>query len=52
MPIRHEVEGRLARIILDRPPLNILDIDHRKQLADAVEQSGDASVVVIMGTKW
>lgn len=47
MPIRHEAEGRLARIILDQPPLNILDIDHLKQLADAVEQSGDASVIVL-----
>ena len=45
--IRHEVEGRLARIILDQPPLNILNIDHLKQLADAVEHCADASVIVL-----
>ena len=45
--IRHEVKGRLARIILDQPPLNILDIDHLKQLADAVEHCANASVIVL-----
>ena len=47
MPIKTEICGRLARITLARPPLNILDIEHLRQLADAVEECREATVLVI-----
>jgi len=47
LTIRLEIKGRLARIILDRPPLNILDLDHLAALADRVEESKHAAVIVI-----
>ena len=47
MPIKTEIKGRLARITLARPPLNILDIEHLRQLADAVEECREATVLVI-----
>ena len=47
MSIQLVREGRLARIILDRPPLNILDLAHLDQLADCVAQARGASIVVL-----
>ncbi len=49
MPIRVAVEGRLARITLARPPLNILDQAHLDLLAAAVDSGGvrGAAVVVL-----
>ena len=40
-------EGRLARIILDRPPLNILDLDHLEQLEQRLQEARDASIIVL-----
>ena len=47
MPVHFDKKGRLARITLARPPLNILDVAHLDQLADAAEQIGDAAVCVV-----
>ena len=47
MSVRLESEGRLARIILDRPPLNILDLDHLEQLGARLREANDASVIVL-----
>ena len=48
MPIQTEFLGRLARITLARPPLNILDLDHLSQLVDAVTDCQDESVAVVV----
>jgi cyclohexa-1,5-dienecarbonyl-CoA hydratase len=49
LPVRFESEqqGRLARIILDWPPLNILDLAHLLELEAAVHSAHDADVVVL-----
>jgi len=47
LPVHLETQGRLARIILARPPLNILDLDHLRQLADAVDRARGAAVLVL-----
>ena len=49
MPIRFLIEdsGRLARITLDRPPLNILDLDHLGQLVGALERARRMSILLI-----
>jgi cyclohexa-1,5-dienecarbonyl-CoA hydratase len=44
--VRLETQGRLARIILAKPPLNILDLDDLGQLAECIEQV-DAAVLVL-----
>lgn len=49
MPVRVAWEGRLARITLDRPPLNVLDVDHLRELARAVEEAEKAAVLCIDG---
>ena len=49
MTIRLGWHGRLAGITLDRPPLNVLDLDHLDQLAAAVESAGEAAVLRIDG---
>ena len=48
MPIQTEIKGRLARITLARPPLNILDLDHLGQLVDAVSECQDESIAVVV----
>lgn len=35
--VRLEIEGRLARLVLDRPPLNVLDIATLQSLSDALD---------------
>jgi cyclohexa-1,5-dienecarbonyl-CoA hydratase len=45
--IRLAIEGRLARITLARPPLNVLDLAHLADLGDAVEGARGAAVVVL-----
>ncbi|MDP2959542.1 MAG: enoyl-CoA hydratase/isomerase family protein, partial [Longimicrobiales bacterium] len=50
--LRLEAEGNVRRIVLDRPPLNILDIAMLRELDEAVAQVGadpGASVLVITG---
>jgi cyclohexa-1,5-dienecarbonyl-CoA hydratase len=47
LPIQLDIHGRLARITLAQPPLNVLDLAHLEQLADAVARIGDASVAVV-----
>ena len=42
-----EHEGRLARITLARPPLNILDVDHLGQLVGAIERARRCPIVLI-----
>jgi len=37
----------LARIILGRPPLNILDLVHLDQLSSCVERAQDAAIIVL-----
>jgi cyclohexa-1,5-dienecarbonyl-CoA hydratase len=51
LTIRLETKGRLARIILDRPPLNILDLDHLEQLAQRIEEAKDAAVIVLQASE-
>ncbi len=48
MPIRVAIEGRLARITLARPPLNILDLAHLRHLAEAVESGGVRGAAVVL----
>lgn len=45
--IRLGIEGRLARITLARPPLNVLDLAHLEELADAVGKARDAAILVL-----
>jgi len=45
--IRLEREGRLARIVLAKPPLNILGLDDLGRLGDVVEEAAGAAVVVV-----
>ena len=47
MSIQLVTEGRLARIILSRPPLNILDLAHLDELAAAIQSVTDAAILVL-----
>lgn len=49
MPIGFQIEheGRLARITLDRPPLNILDLEHLGRLVGALERARRCAIVLI-----
>lgn len=47
MTIRLERTGRLARIILAKPPLNILGIEDLALLGDRLEEAAGAAVVVL-----
>jgi len=38
VPVTVVVQDGIARISLDRPPLNVLDIDTLRQLNDALEE--------------
>ncbi len=42
-------EANVARITLDRPPLNILDIGMMEEIAAAIEAARDAAVLVFRG---
>jgi cyclohexa-1,5-dienecarbonyl-CoA hydratase len=46
LTVRLEKQGRLARIILAKPPLNILDLDDLGELAECIEKA-DAAVLVV-----
>jgi len=48
MTVLQSHEGRLTRITLARPPLNILDIASLEQLADAIESVGDDTAVIVI----
>ncbi len=50
MPISFEQTGRLARITLARPPLNILDLEHLAELSAAVDQGARGQAAVILLT--
>jgi cyclohexa-1,5-dienecarbonyl-CoA hydratase len=47
--IRYEMSGRVARVILDRPPLNVLDLDMIRGLDSALSRAveGRACVLVL-----
>lgn len=53
MPNVHvTVEGSLARVELDRPPLNVIDLGAARELADAVEgiaRRDDVAVIALSG---
>lgn len=52
MPVNLDKEGGVARITIDRPPLNVLDIATMNELNNALESVGgdpDVNVVVIVG---
>ncbi|MGQ0612966.1 MAG: enoyl-CoA hydratase/isomerase family protein [Planctomycetaceae bacterium] len=42
-------EGRLARILLDRPPLNVLDLAHLRELGRRLEEARGAAVILLEG---
>jgi len=47
--VRLEIEGRLARLTIDRPPLNILDIAAFESMGESIARlAGDASVDVLV----
>ncbi|HEX7077991.1 MAG TPA: enoyl-CoA hydratase-related protein [Candidatus Eisenbacteria bacterium] len=46
-PVRFEVEGRVARITLDRPPLHILDVPTVEALGEAVARVTRTPGVVV-----
>lgn len=48
MPVSFEQEGRLARIVLARPPLNVLDLDHLGAFADAAERGARGQAAVLL----
>jgi cyclohexa-1,5-dienecarbonyl-CoA hydratase len=51
VPVTVVVQDGVARISLDRPPLNVLDIDMLRQLNDALRQCDRTSVrVVLLGS--
>ena len=47
MAVLFHAKGRLARVTLARPPLNVLDIEHLELLADALERARDAAIIVL-----
>jgi len=49
LPIECDHQGRLARITLARPPLNILDLAHLEELAARLEEAAGAAVLVVSG---
>jgi cyclohexa-1,5-dienecarbonyl-CoA hydratase len=53
MPYVHvTVEGGLARVELDRPPLNVIDLEAARELADAIEGVAgrdDVGVIALSG---
>lgn len=49
MPVELRREGRLARVVLARPPLNVLDVDHLEALAARVEEARGATAIVLEG---
>jgi cyclohexa-1,5-dienecarbonyl-CoA hydratase len=50
LAVLFRTKGRLARVTLARPPLNILDIEHLGLLADVLEQARDAAIIVLEST--
>jgi len=42
-------EGRLARVLLDRPPLNVLDLSHLRELETRLEEARGATVILLQG---
>jgi len=48
VPVSVGVQDGVARISLDRPPLNVLDIDMLRQLNDALRQCDRTSVRVLL----
>jgi len=49
VPVLLRTEGRLARITLARPPLNVLDLAHLEELAARVEEARGATVILLEG---
>lgn len=52
MSVRYERSGRYGRVVLDRPPLNILDLDMLQRLLDATAEAGadrDAEGLIVTG---
>jgi cyclohexa-1,5-dienecarbonyl-CoA hydratase len=50
VPVTVGVQDGVARISLDRPPLNVLDIDMLRQLNDALRQCDRTSIRVVLLT--
>ena len=50
MAVLFHAKGRLARVTLARPPLNVLDIEHLGLLADVLERASDAAIIVLEST--
>ena len=48
IPVTVGVQDGVARISLDRPPLNVLDIDMLRQLNDALRQCDRGSIRVVL----
>jgi cyclohexa-1,5-dienecarbonyl-CoA hydratase len=48
VPVTVGVQHGVARITLDRPPLNVLDIDTLRQLNDALRQCDRTSIRVVL----
>ena len=50
MAVLFHAKGRLARVTLARPPLNVLDIEHLGLLADVLERASAAAIIVLEST--
>jgi cyclohexa-1,5-dienecarbonyl-CoA hydratase len=48
IPVRVGIQDGVARISLDRPPLNVLDIEMLRQLNDALRQCDRPSIRVVL----
>ncbi|MDQ6713182.1 MAG: enoyl-CoA hydratase-related protein [Candidatus Dormibacteraeota bacterium] len=48
VPVTVAVQDGVARVSLDRPPLNVLDIDMLRQLNDALRQCDRTSIRVVL----
>jgi enoyl-CoA hydratase/carnithine racemase len=48
VPVTVGVQDGVARITLDRPPLNVLDIDTLRQLNDALRQCDRTSIRIVL----
>jgi cyclohexa-1,5-dienecarbonyl-CoA hydratase len=46
--IRFESDGRVARVTLDRPPLNVLDLPTIRALGDAIARAAEERVSVLV----
>lgn len=46
--VHFEMEGRIAHIVLDRPPLNVIDIAMMRRMANCLEEAGRQRAAIVL----